>query len=218
MAEQYAHTLIAVPDDFAPIGAQVGAFMAAMLARRVVPGTPSLVLRRPSARTREVLNPITRQVQTVRTMDRRDLTDASEVGDAVGSLGDYEVEASGLGRPRTPPVPLDFRKAYNVAVTCRVSSVLRSTSDAHDDGSTVRYGEPCPDGPTDGLFSDPRTGAVRRVPGAGCARFWVQFELGKFLFPQFGEGDGGMDVLHPTIVEEAGRAFGVPFVQGCYWG
>jgi hypothetical protein len=57
---------------------------------------------------------------------------------------------------------------------------------------------------------------VIEVAGAGCARFWVEFELGKSLFPPFDRGD--LEFLDPGIVAGAERLFGVGFAQGCHWG
>ena len=119
-----------------------------------------------------------------------------------------------------PPLSVDLDKAYHVGVTCFVSSQFRSTSDLHEESKSGRqaiaYGEPCGGEGSDGLFSHPSNLKLIVVPRAGRARFWVQFELGKFLFPKI--NDDSLEILHPQIAADAEHIFGVKFVQGCHWG
>jgi hypothetical protein len=68
---------------------------------------------------------------------------------------------------------------------------------------------------TDGYFHNPHTMEIIKVPQAGCSRFWIQFELGKFLCPAV---NNSLELLNPAIVKEAKNVFGIEFVQGCYWG
>jgi hypothetical protein len=57
---------------------------------------------------------------------------------------------------------------------------------------------------------------VIAVQGAGCASFWIEFEPGKFLFPEFTANS--LELLNPSIVAEAKSVFKSAFVQGCNWG
>ena len=60
-AEQYSHTLIATPREARPSAVQVQSFLSTMIARKVVPGKPSITLRVPTGKTREYpfVNPFT---------------------------------------------------------------------------------------------------------------------------------------------------------------
>lgn len=76
------------------------------------------------------------------------------------------------------------------------------------------FGQLCPSkNPSVGFVRNPRAGAIMEVPKAGCARFWIAFEFGKFLTPQMRDT---LDLLAPCIVKSAQEYFGVSFVQGCY--
>ena len=217
---QYSQTLIAQPQALVPSAKQVEVFLSAMVAKGVVPEPPTLLLRTPSDRTREIWNPFTKAMQVMKLKDRKELDGIAQIANAIGVLTDYEIEVAGTGRPTTPPIPIEFDEPYYLAVTCFVSSALCSTSDWHDDlrgePTVPFYGEPCDKEEPMGFFSDPHSGRGINIAGAGCARFWIQFELGKFLFPQLKNDD--LSILHPTVVKEARRTFGIPFVQGCSWG
>ena len=217
---RYCHTLIPTKTDFTPSADQVRDFLSSMVARGAIGGEPSFVLRTPSSRFREGRNPFTGKTVAFRMTDRKRFHDIAAVIKAIATLKDYEAEVSGTGRPKTPPIPLDFDDPYYIGITCRVSSVLRSTSDMHEESGTDPdlsfYGTPCDRVLKTGVFNNPHTLEVIEVAGAGCARFWVEFEFGKSLFPSFDQAD--LQFLNPVIVAEAERQFGVRFVQGCNWG
>jgi len=221
MGLQYSHTLIALPKDFAPAPIQVEQFLTTMLAWNVVPGTPTISLRVPTGKTREYpyLDPFTGRNLIVELRDRKDLPAPSDIAAAVDQLRDFELEIAGVGLPKMPPLPIDFHEPYHIGVTCYVTSQLRSTSDPHE---TLTLGEKLnlyrsifTGDPGDGYFIHPHTMDVIKVPNAGCSRFWVQFELGKFLCPEIGST---LELLNPVIVRNAEEVFGIKFVQGCHWG
>ena len=221
-AEQYRHTLIAAPNHSKPTAAQVQLFLSRMAALGVVPNPVSISLRVPTGEIREYpfVDPFTGQNLKVEVKDQKAIKSANEIAGAVEPLCDYEIEVSGTGKPKVPPLPIAFEEAYHVTVTCRVHPELRSTSDLHEESGSdhkpVPYGKPCPDVPACGYFSNPYSMDVVAVQVAGCASFWIEFELGKLLFPEFpGEG---LEFLNPTIVAEAKSVFETEFVQGCRWG
>lgn len=220
MAEQYSQTLISRDKDFVPSSAKVRAFLSTIVDLGVVPAKPSFTLRTPSGKTRYYTNPFTGERDVRETKDHKELRTLDQFEKAAVSLPDYDIEVSGMGRPKLPPVAIDFTEPYFVGVTCFVSSALRSTSDFHEESAAkkdvVSYGELCTAPAITGVFSNPCNLEVIEVPDAGSARFWVQFEFGKFLFPKI--ADGNLELLDPTIVEAAATIFGVPFIQGCYWG
>jgi hypothetical protein len=139
---------------------------------------------------------------------------------AARGVAEFDVRASGVGLPRTPPVPIDFSKPYTVDVGCCVRSRLVSLSDLHEESGSKRkrvpFGERCKKGDSIGLYSNPKTLEVIEVPGAGCGRFWIEFELGKFLFPKIKRGN--LRILNPRITKLAERCFVQEFLQGCSWG
>jgi hypothetical protein len=220
MSLNYTHTLIPASAEFSPPRERVQTFLAAMVARGVVGGEPAFVLRAPSGRTREVRNPFSGAIEVYPISDHTELADLTRVAAAIEKLKDYRVEVLGVGRPRNPPVPLEFDGPYHIGVGCIVSSELCSMSDLHkESGGTQKacfFGRPCGEFLKTGYFSNPSTLEIVEVPGAGCARFWVEFSLGKLLFPRF--DSGGLECLDPAIVREAERLFGVRFLQGCHWG
>lgn len=222
MAEQYSHTLIAKRTDFRPSAAQVQRFLSTMVGEKVVPGMPRVCLRIPTGKTREYpfIDPFTGQKLRVEIKDHKKLNSPEKITWAIQSLRDYEVEVVGVGRPKTPPLVLEFKEPYHLGVTCYAYSEPRSTSDLHEKPSENRkalpYGRPCLEMGEYGYFTNPHTLATIEVPGAACARFWIQFELGKFLFPEI--PSGSLDLLNPLIVHEAKNIFETEFLQGCYWG
>ncbi len=220
MAEQYTHTLIAVPKDFIPASEQVGQFISAMLDMRVVPGMPEVSMYIPSGKSQERPNPFGAGVIIVEAPGRGKTITVESVADEIRGLHDYRVWVTGVGHPKTPPVPIDFAKPYAVTVGINVSSTLRITSDRHDltgpAGWDGLYRHPFTGKSLTGQFHNPRDGSVIKVPKAGAARFWIEFELGKFLFPEI--NGSNLDLLNPAVAAAAEEAFGIQFVQGCYWG
>jgi hypothetical protein len=220
MSLSYCHTLIPISTEFTPSAAQVRVFLSAMVLHEVVGGEPSIILRTPSKRVRQGVNPFTGKVVSFGMQDTQRLQEISQVADVVAANKNYQVEVSGTGRPKTAPMPLDFNGPYHVGVTCRVSSALCQTSDLHEesglDPALSFYGGPLDWVEEVGVFNNPHTMEVIKVAGAGCARFWIEFALGKLLFPSFDRND--LQFLNPVIVAEAEKVFGMRFVQGCHWG
>ncbi len=220
MSEQYTHTLIPVPNHFKPTAEQVQAFLEQMIKLGAVEGTLSLTGRTLSKQVRTATNPFTGEKITIPMRDRFAIPSVSKVAEAIAGLGDYSVALSGTGVPKTPPVPLEFTEPYHVGITCRNSRTLCSTSDLHLDEAwhqaPAAYGAPSHEERETGFFTNPHTGETVEVAHAGCASFWIEFELGKFLFPKIDVGD--LEILNPVVVGKAVAIFGVHFVQGCVWG
>ena len=216
-AEQYSHTLIATPSASRPSAAKVQEFLSIMIAQKVVPGKPSITLRVPTGEFREF--PFTGQNLKVEIKNQKALSSVVEVGSAVEALRDYELEVAGVGRPKLAPLFVSFDKPYHVGVTCIVRCSPQSTSNLHETSAgkskAIPYGEACTKLPNRGYFTNPYTSEVIEVRGAGCASFWIKFELGKFIFPEF--PDNSLELLNPQIVAQARSVFQMEFVQGCYW-
>jgi hypothetical protein len=219
--EQYSQTLIATAKEFIPSGQQIETFLSMMLELNVVPGDPKIGLRIRTGKIREYpfVNPFTQKKMTAEVKDCKQIENLASVSEALKALNDYEIEVASFGQPKQPPLEVDFKDSYHVGVTCFVSSKPRSTSDLHDDKKNGKqsalYNQLCPEMPAEGLFTNPHTLETIKVQDAGYARFWVQFELGKFLLPKFDKN--GLELLNPLIVAEAEKIFGIKFVQGCHW-
>ena len=220
MSLYYRHTLIAIPKDFVSSGAQVQDFLSEVVGMGVVPGPPRLDGQMPSGKTRTVMNPFTFQEDIREIMTPLKIEGVNDVSAIINGLREYFVGASGFGQPTIAPIPLKFDEPYHLEVRCLVFADLHSTSDLHEESNSVSeaipYGEMCPMALERGLFSNPHDLKVIEVADAGCVRFWIEFEFGKFLFPKI-EGDN-LSLLNPVIVETAVRTFGIAFVQGCWWG
>jgi hypothetical protein len=209
MGLQYRQTLISCDKDYVPSAAAVRTFLSEITILGVVPNPPAIVFRTRSGKTREYPNPFTGETLVVERKDTTSLTTWEQFESTAAGLHDFEVQISGEGRPELPPLEIDFDEPYYIGVTCFVSSVLRSTSAAS-------YGQPCDSSSIAGVFQLPESGASIERSHAGAARFWIEFELGKFLHPKI--KNGNLDLLHPAIVETARKSFGRSFVQGCCWG
>jgi hypothetical protein len=221
MSEQYAQTLIPLDKGFVPSSEMVGDFLSSIINMGVVPPPVFITIRTPTWKTREVPNPFTGGKVAIPIKDHHKFENFGQFKTAAERLPDYEIEVSGMGIPVIPPVPIQFAEPYAAEVTCIVSSRLRSTSDYHETeseskSSIIPYGQPSDVADASGVFCHPETLEVIEVPGAGCARFWVEFRLGKFLFPKL--VGGNLQILHPAITAEAERIFAQCFVQSCCWG
>src|SRR5262245_38113463 len=157
MGEQYRQLLISHDKNFAPSAAKVREFLSEVTELGVVPGQPAIVLRVRSGRTREYPNPFTGETIVVELKDSRSFQTLEEFENAADRLTDFEVQISGEGRPRLPPLEVDFDDPYYVGVTCFVSSVLRSTS-------AESYQQACNSLSTTGVFRHPEIVETIEVP------------------------------------------------------
>lgn len=217
---QYSQTLISRDKESVPVAASVREFLVAIVKLGVVPGELSIVLRKPNGKTREYPSPIPGRTMIIELKDREQVGSLADIEPATAGLLDYEVEISGEGQPACPPIPIDFTEPYCIGVTVFVSSTLRSTSNFHEECGANRevpfFGERCEDPASMGVFNHPESLELIEIPEAGAARFWIQFELGKFLFPEIKAGN--LALLNPDVVKLAESIFGIRFVQGCFWG
>jgi|GEM_PF-2657991 hypothetical protein len=169
-------------------------------------------------------NPATGEVIALPRRDYAAVKGVSGVGPELEALDEYDAVMSGEGPPRLPVVKLDPKfdnggEPYQFDIRCRLRPVIVSMSDFHGDERTIRriapYGQPCDATDRTGFFSNPQTVETIEVHEAGCARFWVEFALGKWLFPKIHDN---LDLLPPSIVQAAERTFQIGFNQGCHWG
>lgn len=217
MAE-YTHLLIPDRVDFVPDPAQVGAFLASLVSMGAAPLEQKLTVSKLSGAVRSFLNPFTGKTETQAMRQAETEKDLSGVPTAIKGLDDYDVTVAGKGPPKLCAFDFDFKGAYDFLVHCRLRAEVVSTSDWHDEVPIKRkvefFGQPCSSKNRLGIFHDPNTLEVIEVPNAGCARFWIEFEYGKTLFPAI---EHSLELIDPSIIHAAEKEFESKFVQGCHW-
>ena len=223
--EQYIHTLIPTRPTLVPITAQVANFFELLMAdfdfrafkviphpRRQIPG---LTVRKPTGLLKSVTNPITGEVQTFPEWARFTPEGFTDIPPVIDGLNHYAVQQKGewgladrplilYGTDRTP-----FEKPYLCDVRCelRPEPVITSAWDL-EAGPNIRnvplFASACKGKNATGIFPNPWTGDVIEVPGAGCARFWIEFEFGKFIYPDV---TSSFDLFKPSIISK---------IEGCF--
>lgn len=211
MGLQYAHLLIAEQPDFVPEPDQVGTFFQKLVAMGSAPSDAIIRVGKHSGRARHGTNPLTGEKITIPVRDWVVLQDVLEIKTAL-DLNDYDIAMSGKGPPQLSPFALyaikdgsevEFADVYAYEIRCRLRPQIVSTS------GTSGFGQPCFPASQTGTFTHPKTGSPIEVPGAGCARFWIEWEFGKWVFPKIADS---FDVLEPTILEAA-ETFHTRFAQ-----
>jgi len=219
--EQYVHTLIPSDPKFAPTPEQIARFLEELLALGAAPQDSALLVLKHPGRVRSFKHPLTGETKSIPAYDRVALQNASELASAIGSAQHYFVSLDGQGPPNLQPFPLYhegalFTERYGLIVRCCLRPEPVSMSDMGDEktGSQLPgFGEVCSPNNATGLFCHPVTNEPIEIPHASCARFWVEFEFGKWLLPKIGNS---LDILDPAIANLATSSFGLPFAQGCH--
>jgi hypothetical protein len=215
---EYSHTLIPNRVDFVPDPAQVTAFLESLVSIGAAPLQPEMTVSKLSSAVRSLTNPFTLKTETYPVREFERVAELSKVAGALTGLDDYNVTLEGKGPATLPAFEFDFEGIYDFIVRCCLRAEVVSTSDSHDEAPLERksefFGRPCSSQNRLGIFHHPNTLEVIEVPNAGCARFWIEFEFGKMLFPQIKDR---LDLIEPSIVEAAKREFAIEFVQGCHW-
>jgi len=215
---EYTHTLIPDRVEFVPDPKQVGAFLAALETKGAAPLTPAITLFTLSGEVRSFANPFTGKTECFPLRRSQQVKNLAEVPVALKGLDDYNVTMEGRGPPKLSAFEFQFKGAYGFLVQCCLRQEVTSTSDWHDEVPVQRkvelFGRPCSPKDRPGIFHHPNTLEIIEVPMAGCARFWIEFEYGKMLFPAI---EDRLDLIEPAIVRIAEQEFGSRFIQGCHW-
>lgn len=233
MSWYYAHTLIATEPDFAPRPQQVAAFVNDLKASGGEPISATYRLGTLTGEVREGRHPLTGETISVPRRSFLPLPHPADIDERLKGVEDYNLLIEGHGPCQLPPfklytassdggtanaVPFEDSYDYEIQLCLRQEPV--STSDWHEEISpeplAPRFGQPGHGEKRRGYFHHPQTGAVITVEDAGCARFWLQFQCGKFLYPKI-EGTN-LNVLEPQTLKIATQSFGVGFSQGCVFG
>jgi len=215
---EYTHTLIPDRVGFTPDPKQVGAFLASLVSIGAAPLKPAITVSRLSGEVRSFVNPFTGKTETYPTRKADKVKDLSGVPAVLRGLDDYNVTLAGKGPPKLRALEFDFKGPYDFLVHSCLRAEVVSTSDWHDEVPIKRkvefFGRPCSSKDRLGIFHNPNTLEVIEVPKAGCARFWIEFEYGKMLFPPIADR---LELIEPSIIHTAEKEFGSKFEQGCHW-
>jgi hypothetical protein len=212
MSEQYVHMLIAHDPGFAPAPEQIVAFFDGLASIGASPTSPKLILMKPSGRLRFFTDPLTGEKKSFPAHDRVVLGETADLAPLIQPLQEYFVSLDGQGPTQRPPFMLyhnaaPFEGEYGFSVHCRLRAEPVCTSDL------PKFGQACSALGEAGVFRNPESGAVIEVAGAGCARFWIEFEFGKWLLPKIGVS---LDILELGIVALTNQAFAMEFAQGLH--
>jgi hypothetical protein len=230
--EQYIHTLIAADSQYVPNPPQVAEFFDSLIgvfAFRIIRDgrwQPGLRVMKPGERTRTARNAFTGETFTIPVPDQIMIENAIEIPPLIDSLQEYRVAASGDWSLDAAPLILlntdetPFNENPICDISCNIRPAPVSTSAWEEDAgpniwNVPGFGEPWNGESTIGIFTNPWTGEAIEVPNAASARFWIEFEFGKFIYPRI---DKSFDVFDPRLVEKAEECFQTKFVQGCrFW-
>lgn len=215
---EYTHTLVPDRVNFVPDPKQVGTFLSSLVSIGASPLRPAITVSKPSGQLRTFKNPLTGETDSFDIRKAGKLKDIAAVPGALKTLDDYNLTITGKGPPKLLAFTFDFNGTYDFLVHCCLRPEVVSTSDWHDEVPIKRkvefFGLPCSQEDRLGIYHNPDTLEVIEVPKAGCARFWIEFEFGKMLFPPI---EDRLDLIEPRILEVAEKDFGIKFVQGCHW-
>jgi hypothetical protein len=214
----YTHTLIPDKVDFAPEPEQVRAFLDGLMKLGAAPSKATIMVAKLSGESRSFVNPFTGKSESFASRKGTKVKDSSGIPKALVGLSDFDVTITGKSPTKVAPFEFDFKGTYDFIVRCCLRPEVVSTSDWHDEvpikQKVAFFGKPCSEKDRKGIFIHPDTLKIIEVPKAGCARFWIEFEFGKMLFPKINKS---LDLIEPAIVEVAKQQFGVNFIQGCRW-
>jgi hypothetical protein len=212
----YTHLLIPVNRDFTPTAVQVANFLQQMESLGALPKKPALVLTKDLGNVIVGRNPQTGESFTVSKRDRFPIGNLADVFQELTKLEDYEVILTGEGPAALPPFEIwaisvdgfnPHTKPYAYEIKCSLRKAPISMTDYPG------IGTPCSSAENLAIFHNRITGANIRVRDAACARFWVEFNLGSWLFPNITDS---LAILPPSIVDVAQSCFSIAFAQGCF--
>jgi len=217
MWEQYVHTLVPRNAHFSPNSGQIARYLRDLAALGAVPLESQLVLHKPSGRIRMFTDPLTGESKSFPASERSVLQNIDDLASTIAPLDEYSVALEGKGPPHTIPFLLfneaaSFPGTYNFVERCCLRKTPVSMSDLN--GMPLRdevtpFGELCTSHEA-AILRHPVTNEIIEISGVGCARFWLEFEFGKWLSPKF---EHYPNVLNPEIVRIANQSFETRFVE-----
>jgi len=215
---EYTHILIPNQPEFIPGPDQVNTFYESLRSIGAAPLEPSITVAKPTGQVRAGINPFNGDTFLLHVRTKSSLRTFAELSHELVGLQDFNVCVFGAGPPRVPALEFKFVGTYEFSVNCCLRTQIVSLSESHDEAPTykkvVPFGQACSSNDRLGVFYNPDTLNRIEVAGAGCARFWVEFEFGKSLFPKIVDR---LDLIEPSIVTVVENSFAMTFVQGCNW-
>lgn len=218
---EYTHTLIPARIDFVADPKQVGDFLTSLVSIGAAPSEPEITAYKLSGKkSRSIINPFTKQEESYPLYTAEKMTTITAVASAIHGLAHYNISMAGKGPPKVPAFQFDFKGRYAFLINCCLRPDVVSTSDWHDEApfpvkhKVKLFGKPCSPENRLGIFHNPNTLEIIEVQNAGCARFWIEFESGKMLFPPI---EKSLVPIESSISDVAESIFGTQFVQGCRW-
>jgi hypothetical protein len=233
MSVTYTQTLIAANAEYIPEPQRVAEFLSDLAKLGSAPLEPGYAVGKLTGEIRMGTDPMTGEPISVARRAFKEIESAAQITSALHGAHDYTLVMAGKGPASNPPFQVftvensdEGAKAslyvgdYEYTVQCCLRGEPVSMSDWHEEIMPSRehvapFDSPCRSFDGKALFHNPYTGAILEVPGAGGARFWIEFECGKWLLPKI---DAGLDLLALPIVDAAVARFGMKFFQGCRWG
>jgi hypothetical protein len=215
MSLQYTHLLIPENVDFAPEPEHVAAFLERLIGISSAPIDATVKVGKLSGNVRTGTDPLTGARISIPRREFVNVQGVSEIVGHIAGLNDYDAVISGSGPAEVPPFKLysitdsgesEFGETYGYDVYCHLRKGVVSTCE------TPAFGSPCQPTRVSGIFRHPNTGEAIEVPNAACARFWIGFQFGKWLFPKI---ENNLKLLEPKILATATEELGVRFAQGC---
>ena len=230
MGKSYTHLLISTSKTYRPTAQAVCQFLQQMIQTGSVGRDHEISFGKvvkQEPRIREVQNPFTRKMQQHRMPSRRrpraeHLSGASQIVALADQEQEYDVSVASTVQPTNPPLDIgsvdekgtwqSWAEPYHLEICCRVrSSLVRLCYFKQGE-----FDEDCTEDESEGFFEHPLLPSPVRIPNAGCGRFWIEFEYGKWLYPR--PKNDGVALLAPDVTRLAAEIFGTPFVEACLWG
>ena len=186
----------------------------------ITPGGTRTVTK--SLKGRQARNPATGELLVIPRRDCTVVSDVEDLPSVLDQLEQYEFEMAGVGPAKLAVLNLNWpnseESALEFVLRCCLSWEIVSTSDYHGDEPVdeviMPFRQPMARPNSMGIFSNPDTLETIKVPGAGCSRFWIEFQFHR-LNPNIRDS---LNLLHPAVVTAAEETFGTRFAQGCRWG
>jgi hypothetical protein len=241
MSMSYAMILVPNVSHLRPDPEAVASFLAGLRDMGALGHEDKVFLRDYLKVSRTIVgrDPRTGETIEIRSPATTQLRAVQELVAAVAGLAEFDAVIAGRGPARLLPVrnvggydegqwkPLQelltsgvYVEDYTVSVECCQRSRLVSTSDLHEETQSERraepFGEACELGDRVGRYSNPQTVDLIEVPNAGCSTFWIAYQLGKWMFPEFSTNK--IDFAEPSILQLAETTFRTKFTEGCRWG
>jgi hypothetical protein len=229
MGMSYSHTLIPDRVDYVPHPRQVADFFSALVELGAAPRQAELVLKTEKEPLRRAGLLVTGRKRSSVNRSGQPVVEGScmtavdsipSIGPALEGLDGYELRMRGTG-PLTPLFRFDVElcpedQSYDFEISCCLRPGVVSMSDYHHEVATipeartvVPFGETCNAANRTGFFVNHKTIELIRVPGAGYARFWIEFAFGKWVFPEM--KDNSLDLLPANVVDAAQQIFEVRY-------